>query len=124
LGERVCVYPNEGVRRVIAFIPPGHLHLRLILELEDQTIVLHEATVAAIVRAYTDITTHPIRRAIELERKFLGKGSGKKPFYARSQLLETDRLEEEIVNEALRILARGKVVSEGDTCHPPNRGSL
>ena len=122
MEKEVRVYPIESVRRIIAFIPPDHLHLRLILELEDQTIVLHEATVAAIVRAYIDIITHPLRRAIELERRFLDKGSGKKPFYARSQLLETDRLEEEIVNEALRILARGKVVSEGDTSHPPSSG--
>jgi len=111
------------VKRIIAFIPPEHLHLRLILELEDQIIVLHEATVAAITRAYIDITTHPLRKAVELERRFLGKDSGKKPFYARSQLLETNRLEKEIVDEALRILARGKVVSEGDTSHPPAWGS-
>lgn len=122
LGKKVRIYPNENVKRIIAFIPPGHLHLRLILEFEDQIIVLHEATVAAIVRAYINIITHPLRRAVELERRFLGKDSGKKPFYAKSQLLETNRGEEEVIEEALEVLARGEIVSEGDISHPPSSG--
>jgi len=62
----VRVYPNEKVRRVVAAIPPGHKHVRLVIELEDQTIVLQEAAAAAIARAYVDVVTHPTRRAVEL----------------------------------------------------------
>jgi hypothetical protein len=57
----VRVYPNEKVRRVVAAIPPGHKHVRLVIELEDQTIVLQEAAAAAIARAYVDVVTHPTR---------------------------------------------------------------
>ncbi|NOZ88371.1 MAG: hypothetical protein GXO15_00410 [Crenarchaeota archaeon] len=100
---RVRVYPNEAVRRVIAFIPEGHLHVRLVLELDDQTIVLQEATVAAIVRAYASVALHPTRRAVELASRRLGKGE-RKPFYAEWQLLETGRSEEEVLEEAEKLL--------------------
>jgi hypothetical protein len=65
----VRVYPNEKVRRVVAAIPPGHKHVRLVIELEDQTIVLQEAAAAAIARAYVDVVT----RALPAGRKREGR---------------------------------------------------
>ncbi|MEM0094111.1 MAG: hypothetical protein QW753_07075 [Thermofilum sp.] len=91
------VVRNEEVSRIVAFIPPGHTHVRLILELGDQTLILQEATVAAIVRAYISITTHPLRRAVELAA---AKPSARKPGYAEHQLLETGKPEEEVLREA------------------------
>ncbi len=96
------VYPNSGVRRVIAFIPPGHYHTRFILELEDQTLILQEASVAGIVRAYTLTAIHPSRRAVELVGRRLVK-SERKPGFAEWQLVETGRREEDVLHEALRI---------------------
>jgi hypothetical protein len=84
----VRVYPNERVRRVIAAIPPGHKHVRLVIELEDQTIVLQEATAAAIARAYVDVITHPARRAVELAGVRVSKA---KCGYAEHQLVESGR---------------------------------
>jgi len=98
----VRVYPNEKVRRVVAAIPPGHKHLRLVLELEDQTIVLQEAAAAAIVRAYVDVVTHPTRRAIELVGR---RVSGAKAGYAEHQLIESGRREEEVLDEVAKILS-------------------
>ena len=98
----VKTYSNEAVKRVIAFIPPGHQHIRLIIELEDQIIVLHEAAVAGIVRAYANTVLHPSRRAVELAARRLTKAE-RKPGYADWQLIETGRSEDEVVEEALRI---------------------
>jgi len=91
------VYRNEDVRRLIAFIPEGHTHIRLVVELKDQTLILQEATVAAIVRAYVSVATHPLRRAVELRLTELEE---RKPLYARHQLVETSRSEAEVLGEA------------------------
>jgi len=91
------VYRNEDVKRVIAFIPEGHVHVRLLIELKDQTLILQEATAAAIVRAYVAVATHPLRRAVELRQVRLEE---RKPLYAEHQLIEADRGEAEILNEA------------------------
>ncbi|MEM1848209.1 MAG: hypothetical protein QXH70_03710 [Thermofilaceae archaeon] len=94
---RAKVYRNEEVKRVIAFIPRGHTHTRLILELNDQTLILQEATVAAIVRAYVSVAAHPTRRAVELVQARLAE---RKPKYAEHQLVESNRPEEEVLAEA------------------------
>ena len=94
---RARVYRNEDVRRVVAFIPEGHAHLRLIIELSDQVIILQEATVAAIVRAYVSVVTHPTRRAVELVQS---RPAGRKPGYAEHQLVESGRGEAEVLAEA------------------------
>jgi len=105
----VRVYRNEEVRRVIAFIPAGHAHVRLILELADQTIVLQEATVAAIVRAYISIVTHPTRRAVELVHVRIAE---RKPMYAEHQLIESGRGEDEVLAEAQRLWERSLSASK------------
>lgn len=96
--KSVKVYRNEDVKRIVAFIPPGHRHLRLLIELEDQVIVLQEASVAAIVRAYIDVVTHPSRKAVEMISKRMS-GNERKPGYAEFQLVETDRSEDEVLRE-------------------------
>lgn len=105
--SKVRLYPNEGVRRVVAAIPPGHKHLRLLIELEDQTIVLHEATVAAIARAYVDVVTHPTRRAVELIGRTVEDA---KSGYAKHQLVESGRGEHDILAEVALLLSAAKRV--------------
>ena len=96
-AENVKVYKNCDVLKVVGFIPPGHKHLRLAIVFSDQTIVLHEATVAAIVRAYIDVVTHPTRRAVEyVQKRFCGE---QKHGYAEYQLVESGRSEDEIIDE-------------------------
>ncbi len=103
------LYPNECVKRVLAFIPRGHMHLRLALELCDgTTIILHEAAVAGIVRAYTMVALHPTRRAVELRGVRLPKNA-RKLGYAEWQLVETGRPEEEVVGEGERLLERAEL---------------
>jgi hypothetical protein len=99
----VRVYPNEKVRRVIAAIPPGHKHVRLVIELEDQTIVLQEAAAAAIARAYVDVVTHPTRRAVELVGVRVSRA---KSGYAEHQLVESGKGEEEVLAEIAVLLSQ------------------
>jgi len=96
--KEIKVYRNSDIVKVVAFIPPCHRHLRLVLITKEQVIVLHEATVAAIVRAYIDITTHPTRRAVEYGQVKLERNL-KKPGYADHQLIETGKTDIEIINE-------------------------
>ncbi|BEP16669.1 hypothetical protein PYJP_00210 [Pyrofollis japonicus] len=93
------LYPNECVKRIVAFVPEGHLHARFMIEFCDKTIILHEATVAGLVRAFALVALHPQRRAAELTVKHLSEDE-KKPVFAEWQLLETDRDEQEVLREA------------------------
>lgn len=104
-GSEIVYYPNEYVRRVLAFIPPGHFHARFVIELCNRTIILSEATVAGIVRAYVNLVIHPGRKAVELVAKHMEPPERKRG-YAEWQLLETCRGEEEILKEGVEILAK------------------
>jgi hypothetical protein len=97
------LYPNECVERVEAFIPPGHMHMRLVLRLCDQTIILHEAAVAGIVRAYAHVALHPTRRAARLVARRLARRE-RKLSYAPWQLVEDETVDEDaILKEALAV---------------------
>lgn len=98
---RVRVYRNEDVKRVIAFIPRGHKHVRVAVETADSLFVFQEATVDAVVRAYVDVVTHPTKRATELA---LAELEERKEGYARHQHLETGRAEGEILDELEALL--------------------
>lgn len=102
----VKVYANSDVLRVVALIPEGHSHIRLILEFKDQIIVVQEATAAAIVRAYVDIITHPMRRAVELVSMEVSKDVRKKG-YAEHQLIESAKSEYEVMHEWSERLFKG-----------------
>ncbi len=94
----VKFYKNEDVVKIVGIIPREHQHLRLLIFFKDQVIVLHEATVAAIVRAYVNIVSHPTRRAVELIQTRLGKDV-RKLGYAEVQLVDSLRSEDEILSE-------------------------
>lgn len=58
---------NADIREVEMSVPPGHHHLRTRIRLESgEEIVLQEATVANLVRAYVTIKTHPQKEALRL----------------------------------------------------------
>lgn len=101
--ENLKIYRNSDVLKIVGFIPPGHRHIRLAIVLKDQIIVLQEATVAAIVRAYIDIISHPTRKAIEYIQVKLDKNI-RKNGYAEHQLVESNKSEDEIIYEWCRNL--------------------
>jgi hypothetical protein len=83
------VIKNEDVREVFLEVPEGHKHLRTTIVLSDgRTIVLQEATVANIVRAFVTIKTHPQIEHLVLKGREL---KNVKKGFARWQLLEVER---------------------------------
>lgn len=84
--ETARIVRNEDVAQVVAEIPEGHRHLRTTVTLSDGTsLTFQEATIAAIVRAYTVVKTDPLRTRVELSGR---KVEHSKPGYAEWQLLE------------------------------------
>ncbi|MEM1930526.1 MAG: hypothetical protein QXZ60_01590 [Sulfolobales archaeon] len=97
-AKKVLRYRNCDIERIVAIIPRGHRHMRMIIELPDQILVFSEATTAAIARAYISVVTHPQRRSIELiMRKF--KPEEIKPAYSECQLIESSATDEELQQE-------------------------
>jgi hypothetical protein len=87
-ADQTVVITTGEVIAIDAEIPAGHRHLRTTLTLADgSSITFQEATVAAIVRAYTTIKTHPIRTRTTLRGVLVAGG---KPGYAEWQLLEEE----------------------------------
>ncbi len=86
------VIRNEDIDELIMEIPEGHKHLRTILRLKDgREIILQEATVANLVRAYTTVKTHPtiervVQRSVRLNKRKAG--------FAEWQLIENNTKED------------------------------
>lgn len=82
------IFRNEDISGLVTEIPDGHSHLRATITLKDgKEMTFQEATVAAIVRSYIDIKTHPLRSRIVMEAS---RPDGRKDGYAEWQLLERD----------------------------------
>lgn len=79
---------NEDIKSVRMEVPEGHRHLRTSILLNDGTeLVLQEATIANLVRAYVAIKTHPTLDKVHLSGIRL---SSRKEGHAEWQLLEDD----------------------------------
>ena len=77
---------NEDVTRVETEIPQGHHHLRTTVTLADgSSITFQEATMAALVRAYIAVKTHPLRTRVVLTGRRI---ESRKAEYAEWQLVE------------------------------------
>ena len=93
---------NKEVETAILAVPQGHRHLRLALTTRfGETIILQEATVAAIVRAYTAVKTHPVKKAVKLVSV---KPTGVKKGFAVDQLVEVVEDEKKIILEVTELL--------------------
>ncbi|UCD35514.1 MAG: hypothetical protein JSU90_01400 [Nitrospiraceae bacterium] len=79
---------NEDVREIVAEIPEGHRHLRTTVLLQDGTeMTFQEATMAALVRAYTAVKTHPTRSRVALRGMTVAL---RKDGFAEWQLIEKE----------------------------------
>ncbi|HEY3347987.1 MAG TPA: hypothetical protein VGK71_10230 [Nitrospirota bacterium] len=89
------------IESALLAVPVGHRHLRLAVKTDTgETLVFREADVAAVVRAYTTIKTHPQRRAVKLE---MAKVDDAKDGYAGEQLIEA-AVDAEVEKEITRLL--------------------
>ncbi len=88
---------TSNVTQLLYGFPDNHQHCRLILK-TDQTppLILTEALVAAIVRSYVTIQTHPVRQGVEMTAQLIQEP---KSNYTSWQLLETDRADKDIQAE-------------------------
>ncbi len=101
--EKVIRLSSQNVMQLLFGIPENHQHCRLVLKTDQSgTLVLSEALVAAIVRAYATIKTHPTRSGIEMTATLISDG---KPDFASWQLLETDKPDSDIQREISSFLA-------------------
>lgn len=103
------VIRNRDVRRILIGVPKGHTHRRVIIELNDGLIVLQEATVENLVRAFVGVEMHPYRRAAILEGRTIGR---RKEGYSSYQLLELDIDDSEVERIVTEML--GIDTGEGD----------
>jgi hypothetical protein len=88
MSQRVLA--NSDVEEITLSVPAGHRHLRAALRLRSgEELLLQEATVAALVRAYVTVKTHPVKSGIRLIGRQM-EDDGKKPEFASWQLLEGD----------------------------------
>jgi len=79
---------NAEVAEIELSVPENHRHLRTTLRLAGgDELVLQEATVAALVRGYVAIKTHPVRQKVRLVGCELEEDRRKQGF-ASWQLLE------------------------------------
>jgi len=88
MSDEVRVLTNADIKEIVVAPPEGHQHLRATITLQSgEAIVLQEATLANLVRAYVDIKTHPQTESVRLSGRELAPGERKKGF-AQWQLLE------------------------------------
>ncbi|MDI3324781.1 hypothetical protein QKW35_10370 [Pontibacterium granulatum] len=88
MNDKTRILTNADISEIHIAPPPGHLHLRTTIKLKSgEEIVLQEATVANLVRAYIGIKTHPQQTSCRLVGQELEKGEMKNGF-ANWQLLE------------------------------------
>lgn len=90
MKNRRRILANADIAEILLAPPAGHQHLRATIKLQTgEEIILQEATVASLVRAYVGIKTHPKRKSYRLVGQELAEGEGKKGF-ADWQLLEKE----------------------------------
>ena len=90
MTDKQRILANADIAEIVLAAPAGHQHLRATLRLQTgEEIVLQEATVANLVRAYVGIKTHPQRQSCRLLGQGFAEGE-KKPGFATWQLLEEE----------------------------------
>ena len=84
--ENITRLSTTEVKQIIFGIPENHKHCRLMIKTnQNQTFIFSEALVAAIVRSYVSVKTHPTQRGIEMAQKIIAKP---KDDFATYQLIE------------------------------------
>ena len=93
-------------------VPKAHRHLRALIETKNGALyVFQEATVANMVRAYVTLKTHPSIYGIELINKEYD--GDLKEGYARSQLIESGKGSQEVIEEMDKLLIEFRRVDKG-----------
>lgn len=95
--EKATFLSTHEVMQLLFGMPKDHKHCRLVIKTNQaESLVLSEALVAAIVRAYVTLKTHPMRLGIEMTSQLV---SNSKADFANWQLLETEKPDIDIQRE-------------------------
>lgn len=104
--KKIIHLATDAIDRLLFAIPATHKHYRLaLITREKECLMLSEAVVAAVVRAYVGIKTHPLRTGIEMTSVPLPLP---KENFASHQLLETEKSSAAIQAELLELLGRAE----------------
>jgi hypothetical protein len=105
-SKRVKKIRNAQVQRILLGVPRSHKHLRAVLELTDGTkLILHEATLASIVRAFLFAKLDPVQDAVELMGSELTE---RRAGFAEYQLLVTEKASKRVKAELTNILEQNE----------------
>ncbi len=100
-SDEVILLNVVDLKKVIAFIPPNHLHTRLLIELRNgPTIIYQQAVMDGAIRAYFNVALHPTNKVSEYLPELLPKKL-RKPGFAEWQLIPSRREENEVMREAV-----------------------
>ena len=95
--ETFTYLSSYEVKELLFGIPKNHKHCRLVINTDqDQVFVFSEAVVAAIVRSYVSLKTHPTRIGIQMTRQTV---ESHKDDFAAFQLIETNKTESNVQQE-------------------------
>ncbi len=110
---------NRHVARVVVGIPEGQEQIRARIESDGGDIItLQEATLAALVRAYLSVSTHPQRKAVELRSMAVEES---KEGFAMHQLMEVPS-EEGSLRAELAAVPQERDGAPPDMPPPTNHG--
>jgi len=84
---RVRIVRNEDVKFLATFIPLGHRHVRVIINLGDEILIFQQAFIDALIRAYASVALHPYKKCQALTLRKLSSKERKEGF-AEYQLIE------------------------------------
>ncbi|MEM0380354.1 MAG: hypothetical protein QW607_01005 [Desulfurococcaceae archaeon] len=101
----VKIYKNTDVEEIVIAIPDNHVHVRLLIKFKDQSILINEAVIAAIVRGYLSIALDPVRRGIVFKQVVFSKDSVKRG-YDTVQLIEIPDSEKQAVETITSIVEK------------------
>ncbi len=99
---RVRLVRNEDVKFLAAFIPIGHRHVRILINLGDEVLIFQQAFIDALIRAYTSVALHPYRKCQVLKLRRLSSRERKEGF-AEYQLIELKINEERMLQSLTRL---------------------
>ncbi|MCD6324502.1 MAG: hypothetical protein J7L55_05295 [Desulfurococcales archaeon] len=94
------------LERVIAFIPPGHTHTRVLIKFKDgSTLIFQQAVIDGIIRTFLDVALHPENAVSEFVPELIPKDR-RKPGFAKWQLMPSLRDKGEVMRDAVEALRK------------------
>ncbi len=102
---KVRIIRNEDVKFLAAFIPLGHKHVRVLINLGNEILIFQQAFIDALIRAYTSVALHPYKKCQALTLRKLSNKERKEGF-AEYQLIEVDIDEDKVLHSLTKLYSK------------------